>query len=87
MKYLFYSGTGSFPTSQLGPSFGRGGNDEELQIIALDAIASDTIRLVFNIPTLMVGLQGRVKLLYRKYVFRSVIANYCIFYIILIFFM
>lgn len=42
------------------------GLTSELQVVALEAINSRSVRVVFNVPQIFVGLHGRVEIRYTK---------------------
>lgn len=57
-------GVGGLPPVPPPPSSGAGAGEGALQVVALEASSPTSLRLVFSLPSVMVGLQGRVQLRY-----------------------
>ncbi|XP_066598389.1 putative epidermal cell surface receptor [Prorops nasuta] len=63
---LDHSGGGGFLSGGLGPFPVQQGNSDEVIVNTLDALDEDTVRLVFTVPAILVGLHGTVELRYTS---------------------
>lgn len=71
---LDHNGHSAFPI----PGFPIQSSNEEVTVQILDALDESTVRLVFTVPQVLVGLHGRVELRYtsdKSYVYSNKFIN------------